>query len=121
MYNGIGLQTPRGSGTNGYVQTSKFLIRGKTSKVVVDRNLRFGPDQGMGCIGKKANKEILEHDQKRQIELKVVILEDKLSEQGYNDADIVDKCEDFRHKLEAEASAMAEDGYGGGFIVSDKK
>uniref|UniRef100_A0A453MC10 Uncharacterized protein n=1 Tax=Aegilops tauschii subsp. strangulata TaxID=200361 RepID=A0A453MC10_AEGTS len=26
MYNGIGLQTARGSGTNGHVQTNKFFI-----------------------------------------------------------------------------------------------
>lgn len=118
MYNGIGLQTPRGSGTNGYVQTNKFLIRGKTSKVVVDGNKGFGPDQGMGGISKKANKEILEHDRKRQIELKLVILEDKLSEQGYTDAEIAEKCEELRRKLEAEAAA---DDDAGAVANSDKK
>ncbi|KAL2896627.1 Serine/arginine repetitive matrix protein 2 [Bienertia sinuspersici] len=120
MYNGIGLQTPRGSGTNGYVQTNKFLIRGRTSKVVVDGDKGFAPDQGMGGISKKANKEILEHDRKRQIELKLVILEDKLSEQGYTDAEISEKCEELRSKLEAEA-ATTGDGYGGAVGISDKK
>ncbi|KAM0973792.1 hypothetical protein ACFX2C_017071 [Malus domestica] len=33
MYNGIGLQTPRGSGTNGYIQTNKFFIKSRTGKV----------------------------------------------------------------------------------------
>ena len=27
MYNGVGLLTPRGSGTSGYVQSNKFNIR----------------------------------------------------------------------------------------------
>ncbi|OAY66745.1 Serine/arginine repetitive matrix protein 2 [Ananas comosus] len=30
MYNGIGLQTPRGSGTNGYIQTNKFFVKPRT-------------------------------------------------------------------------------------------
>ena len=29
MYNGIGLPTPRGSGTNGYVQRNLSLVRGR--------------------------------------------------------------------------------------------
>jgi hypothetical protein len=28
MYNGIGIGTPRGSGTSGYVQSNKFHLRG---------------------------------------------------------------------------------------------
>ena len=108
MYNGIGLQTARGSGTNGYVQTNKFLVRTKTSRVAVDGNKGYGPDQGMGGISKKANKEILEHDRKRQIELKLVILEDKLSEQGYTDAEIAEKCDELRQKLESEAAAATD-------------
>ncbi|KAB2026353.1 hypothetical protein ES319_D06G213300v1, partial [Gossypium barbadense] len=38
--------------------------------------------------------EILEHDRKRQIELKLVILEDKLAEQGYTESEIADKLKD---------------------------
>lgn len=33
MYNGIGLQTARGSGTNGYVQRNMALIRNTKNKV----------------------------------------------------------------------------------------
>jgi serine/arginine repetitive matrix protein 2 len=33
MYNGTGLQTPRGSGTNGYIQNNKFFIKSRTGRV----------------------------------------------------------------------------------------
>ena len=36
MYNGIGLQTPRGSGTNGYVQKNLAFIKMGRNKVQVE-------------------------------------------------------------------------------------
>ncbi|CAK7353058.1 unnamed protein product [Dovyalis caffra] len=119
MYNGIGLQTPRGSGTNGYIQTNKFFIKSKTGKVA--HNIKgFEGDQGTAGITKKPNKEILEHDRKRQIQLKLVVLEDKLIEQGYTDAEIEEKLEEARKTLEA--AAASEEGGGPTAIVgSDTK
>ncbi|MCL7036815.1 hypothetical protein MKW94_005438 [Papaver nudicaule] len=99
MYNGIGLQTARGSGTNGYVQTNKFFVRPKTGKV---ETKAFEGDQGTGGV-KRANKDILEHDRKRQIELKLVVLEDKLIEQGYTDDEISHKLAEARKSLEEES------------------
>ncbi|XP_050213803.1 uncharacterized protein LOC126665136 [Mercurialis annua] len=107
MYNGIGLQTPRGSGTNGYIQTNKFFVKPKTGKVAHDIR-GFEGDQGTAGISKKPNKEILEHDRKRQIELKLVVLEDKLIEQGYTDAEIQEKVDEARKTLEAFAAASEE-------------
>lgn len=106
MYNGIGLQTPRGSGTNGYIQTNKFFVRPKSLKV---ETKEFQSGQGTGGV-KKANKEILEHDRKREIELKLVILEDTLTEQGYTEDEILEKVEEARKSLEAAAAAGAEKG-----------
>ncbi|CAN0842175.1 Serine/arginine repetitive matrix protein 2 [Linum grandiflorum] len=108
MYNGIGLQTPRGSGTNGHIQTNKFFIRPRTDKVA-HTSKGFGEDQGTGGITKKPNKDILEHDRKRQIQLKLVVLEDKLIDQGFTDAEIAEKLEEARGVLEA-ASASEESG-----------
>ncbi|XP_040951555.1 serine/arginine repetitive matrix protein 2 [Gossypium hirsutum] len=51
-------------------------------------------------LTRKPNKEILEHDRKRQIELKLVILEDKLAEQGYIESEIADKLVEARKALE---------------------
>ncbi|CAA2993843.1 Hypothetical predicted protein [Olea europaea subsp. europaea] len=74
MYNGIRLQTARGSGTNGYIQANEFFIRLKMSKVLTDSSNGFEIDQGTVGVTRKANKEILEHDRKRQIELKLLVL-----------------------------------------------
>ena len=91
MYNGIGLTTPRGSGTNGYIQSNKFFVKLKTNRVT-DATKPFEAGQGTaGLSTRTPNKDILEHDRKRQIELKLVILEDKLTEQGYTDSEIAEK------------------------------
>ncbi|KAI5063025.1 hypothetical protein GOP47_0021572 [Adiantum capillus-veneris] len=98
MYNGIGLQTPRGSGTNGYIQSNKFFIRSRPVKVQVKE---FQEGQGAGGVTRKANKEILEHDRKRQTELKLILLEETLVEQGYTSAEIVQQLEEARKALES--------------------
>ena len=97
MYNGIGLQTPRGSGTNGYIQSNKFFIRHRPVRV---ETKEFQEGQGAGGITRKANKDILEHDRKRQIELKLVELEETLVEQGYTDDEIIQKIEESRKAME---------------------
>ena len=120
MYNGIGLQTPRGSGTNGYIQTNKFFVKPKSGKVAYDSGKGFEGDQGTAGVTKKPNRDILEHDRKRQIQLKLVVLEDKLVDQGYTDAEISEKLEEARKTLEA--AAASEAGGGASAIgVSDKK
>ena len=96
MYNGIGLQTPRGSGTNGYIQSNKFFVKPKISKVA-ENTKGFEADQGTAGVSRKPNKEILEHDRKRQIQLKLTILEDKLIDQGYTDAEIAVKQSVFNY------------------------
>lgn len=118
MYNGIGLQTPRGSGTNGYIQSNRFFVRPKTNKVVTDSSKGFGSDQGTAGVTWKANKEILEHDRKRQIELKLVVLEDKLVDQGYTDAEIAEKLDEARKSLEAQDN---DDGEGGNRALLSEK
>ncbi|MCL7022563.1 hypothetical protein MKW94_018855 [Papaver nudicaule] len=95
MYNGIGLETPRGSGTNGYTQTNKFPVRPNPMKA---ERKDFERNQGTGGGVKRANKDILEHDRKRQIELKLIVLEDKLIEQGYTDDEISMKLNEARRE-----------------------
>ena len=77
MYNGIGLTTVRGSGTSGYVQTNKFNLRSKppANQKPADALLP-GPPQ------KKANEDILLHNKKREIERKLLELEDELVDKG---------------------------------------
>ena len=80
MYNGIGLTTPRGSGTSGYVQKNVAAIRNRREKVEYKSDADLAKlERG---LQKQPNKEILEHEWKRKIELKCVELQDQLEEQG---------------------------------------
>ncbi len=71
-YNGVGLNTVRGSGTNGYVQRNLSNLRHKRPIAQVNR------DELKPMVVKKANKELLEHHKKRQVELLCLTLEEKL-------------------------------------------
>lgn len=78
MSSNVGLSTPRGSGTSGYVQKNRSLLkpRDKTAPYPKDweqqKHRQRQPDQ-----------EILEHESRREIEVKVFELRDKLEEEGY--------------------------------------
>jgi hypothetical protein len=79
MSSNVGLSTPRGSGTSGYVQKNSAHLRPRdnvqpypTKDTDVTRHRQRQPD-----------KEILEHERKREIEVKVFELRDKLEEEGY--------------------------------------
>lgn len=104
---------------NGYIQSNKFFVKPKISKVA-ENTKGFESDQGTAGLTRKPNKEILEHDRKRQIELKLVILEDKLIDQGYTDAEIAEKLEETRQNLEA-AAATDETDELASVSASDKK
>lgn len=79
MYNGIGLQTARGSGTNGFVQRNAAFIRTRKEKV----EYRSEDDlvKLEKSIQKAPNKELMEHQWKRKIELKCLELKEKMEEQ----------------------------------------
>ncbi|TYI24056.1 hypothetical protein ES332_A06G207200v1 [Gossypium tomentosum] len=82
------------------LKSNKFFVKPKTNPLT-DFTKPFEADQGTaGLTTRKPDKEILEHDRKRQIELKLVILEDKLAEQGYTESEIADKLVEARKALE---------------------
>lgn len=62
MYNGIGLQTARGSGTNGYVQRNLSAVRQTKEKV---------PDyqENKDAAVRPFDPELVEHDRRRQAEV----------------------------------------------------
>ncbi|KAK8967020.1 hypothetical protein KSP40_PGU003964 [Platanthera guangdongensis] len=108
MYNGIGLQTPRGSGTNGYIQSNKFFVRPKSGRVDTSAAAGvpspFSTPEGTGGV-RKANKDILEHDRKRQIQLRLLVLQETLADQGYTDAEISEEIEKAKKAFDAELPA----------------
>ena len=109
MYNGIGLQTARGSGTNGYAQSNKFFVKPRSTSGGgpggPHRPLRSDAAGADGGGMRKPNKEILEHDRKRQVELKLLVLRDALEEHGYTEDEIEERVAEARKAAEAEAAA----------------
>jgi serine/arginine repetitive matrix protein 2 len=81
MYNGIGLSTTRGTGTNGYVTKNLSFVRLHKDRV------EYKPDEESkkleAFINRKGNAELLKHGRKRNIELKCAEMEDLMAEQGY--------------------------------------
>uniref|UniRef100_A0A2L2XYP3 Serine/arginine repetitive matrix protein 2 n=1 Tax=Parasteatoda tepidariorum TaxID=114398 RepID=A0A2L2XYP3_PARTP len=97
MYNGIGLQTPRGSGTNGYVQRNMSFVPKSREKV----NYKTEEDiKKLDALSnKKPNQGILAHERKRTIELKCLEMQELMEEQGYPDEEIEAKVAFFRKML----------------------
>lgn len=92
MYNGIGLPTARGSGTNGYIQRNLANPRKKRVDIV------SAPDPK---LDKPVSRSILIHTEKRRIESDCVRLHKKLADKGYSDNEIELEVKEYRrHKLE---------------------
>jgi hypothetical protein len=78
MSSNVGLSTPRGSGTSGYVQRNLSHLKPRDAAAPYSKDhdlLRHRQRQ--------PDKEILEHDRKREIEVKVFELRDKLEDEEY--------------------------------------
>ena len=74
----VGLSTPRGSGTSGYVQRNLSHLKPRESFKPYDKEL-----ETMKHRQRQPDKAILEHDRAREIEVKVFDLRDKLEDEGY--------------------------------------
>lgn len=103
MYNGIGLSTARGSGTNGYVQRNFAQTKNRTAKSqqMSEKLLKQEERKSSNVTAtRKPNGEILLHEKKRKVESKCfeyrVELED---EEMYTEEDIDEKVEKRREQL----------------------
>lgn len=97
MTDNVGLTTPRGSGTSGYVQKNRSLLRHRDKAAPYPKDW----DQAKHRP-RQPDAAILEHEAKREIEVKVFELRDKLEEEGVDEDEIDDQCEGLRRKLEQE-------------------
>ena len=79
MSSNVGLATPRGSGTSGYVQRNLAHMRPRDR----DHAAPYPEDLEKRHRLRQPDKDILEHDAKREVELKVIDLQDQLEEEGY--------------------------------------
>lgn len=97
MYNGIGLATPRGSGTNGHVQRNWALVKPRVKETT------YKTEEELKTLDSSANrqpnKEILDHERKRKIELKCAEFADILEEQGFTEEAIKNKVNNYRNML----------------------
>ncbi|KAJ5139308.1 mRNA splicing factor Cwf21 [Penicillium bovifimosum] len=79
MSSNVGLSTPRGSGTSGYVQRNSALLK--------LRNTGYGAPTHPGPMDRPfkqrmPDKQILDHDRKRGIEVKVMEERERLEEEN---------------------------------------
>lgn len=69
MYNGVGLQTARGSGTSGYVQKNmSYMAPGAKPKQMDYGKILQQLKENPLPPPRPPNKELIEHEQKRKIE-----------------------------------------------------
>jgi len=85
MYNGIGLTTPRGSGTSGYVVRNLSTLRSH------DKNDRPSTWDAALPKHREPDQDILEHEKKRRVEIKCLELQLELEDKGVDEADVEKK------------------------------
>lgn len=96
MSDNVGLSTPRGSGTSGYVQKNLSHLKPR-------KRVEPYPDYDtLKHRQREPNKDILEHERKREVEVKVFELRDRLEEAGKDEDDIDAECDALRKKLLSE-------------------
>jgi hypothetical protein len=86
MSSNVGLSTPRGSGTSGYVQRNLSYLKPR------DRPAPYNPDDYQKYRQREPDPEILEHERKRAIEVEVFELRDQLEDEGYARLDLQNLC-----------------------------
>ncbi|KAI7968719.1 hypothetical protein EIK77_005735 [Talaromyces pinophilus] len=127
MSSNVGLSTPRGSGTSGYVQRNSAFLK--------PRNAGYGAPyppvatEDKGSLGgfrqRKPDQQILDHDRKRAIEVQVLEERERLEEENeelekedkkkvLTEEEIDERCDALRAKLlkeleEGEKSGSAGD------------
>lgn len=98
-YNGIGLRTPRGSGTNGYIQRNLAHISRPRQEFIVglktQRNKRNVPKPNK----LRVDKGIMDHNRKRQIEVLVFKERCKYEDQGKTEDEIEKLTNNYRQRL----------------------
>ncbi|PLW41676.1 hypothetical protein PCANC_13174 [Puccinia coronata f. sp. avenae] len=94
-YNNIGLTTPRGSGTSGYVQRNLSQPR-PPDDYRAKANERY--DDHLGAQ-RKPDQSILEHERKRRVENKCVELQLELEEQEIAEEEVTARVDELRQKL----------------------
>ncbi|KAG7394706.1 Serine/arginine repetitive matrix protein 2 [Phytophthora boehmeriae] len=114
MYNGIGLRTVRGSGTNGYVQRNLSYVNASRTRQTLARNQRGGGSdfgaRGGGRNRPPPNADILLHEQKRKVELQLLEMSLEMEDRGCDPEEIQDKVKRERERLVARLNGDGDKG-----------
>ncbi len=79
MYNGIGLGTARGSGTNGYVQRNRGFVR---AEIIRAKTETRADKEHERLRTRTHDKRILEHELKRKIRVRSLELRELMEAKG---------------------------------------
>lgn len=84
MSSNVGLTTPRGSGTSGYVQRNLSYLRPRDSN---NTSSSYHPESSQDSRyshqQRQPDQQILNHDRLREVEVKVFELRDRLEDEGW--------------------------------------
>lgn len=102
-YNGVGLQTPRGTGTSGYIQknVANKHVEGYRQKRARDASEaeRREARARMKVARRSAGTEVKEHLDKRRVEVKCMELRDQLEDEDVDEETIQSKVDELRKSL----------------------
>lgn len=87
MYNRIGLPTPRGSGTSGYIEYHKAVIKNIKSRNQFLSELKESRNKLPNCIV-TPSEELISHNNKRNVYVKLEDLKQNLISKKYSEPEI---------------------------------
>ncbi|GAA5959683.1 hypothetical protein JCM3765_007238 [Sporobolomyces pararoseus] len=108
-YNGIGLSTPRGSGTSGHIQANRSNLR---SRPQFDKqgSSDFRSNNN-GQQHRAPDQSILDHERKRRIESKCFELQVQLEDEGLLSTEQIEqKVDELRQELLSKANSGQKEG-----------
>lgn len=110
MSSNVGLSTPRGSGTSGYVQRNLSHIRPRDPNTSSYHPKDY--DKFEKHKQRQPDKEILDHDRKRNVEVKCLELRDKLEDDGMEEDEIEERVSALRNALMGQLDSQRVDARG---------
>ncbi|KAK6350745.1 RNA-splicing factor [Orbilia javanica] len=112
MSSNVGLSTPRGSGTSGYVQRNLSHIRPRDPNSSSSSYHPRDYDKFEKHKQRQPDKEILDHDRKRNVEVKCLELRDKLEDDGLEEDEIEERVSALRTALMSQLDSQRVDARG---------
>ncbi|KEI37735.1 uncharacterized protein L969DRAFT_33100, partial [Mixia osmundae IAM 14324] len=100
-HTGIGLSTPRGSGTSGHITKNLSTLRHRED---------YRQTKGFAELpsaGRQPNLEILEHERKRRVEVKCLELQVSLEDEELEEDEIARRVDELRQRLLSESTQSA--------------